>query len=79
MKTSPEAPARDGNLAFYSRRRFLKGALLAAAYATPLIVSYPRTVFASHCAEDQCGGDDHVFTDAMGMTTTWSPGCSKLK
>ena len=71
---------QHGTLALYSRRRFLKKALLAAAYVAPVVLSYPSTVFAAHCAgmswmqrETNCGGANHMY---MGMT--WSPGCSLL-
>jgi len=73
MKEPSEAPTQGGPLALYSRRKFLKRALLMAAYVTPVIVSYPRTVFAAHCNEGQCGGADH---QRAGMV--WSPGCSQL-
>ncbi|MCI0372597.1 MAG: hypothetical protein L0214_14790 [candidate division NC10 bacterium] len=73
MKERSEKPIHDGALALQTRRKFLKRALLTAAYVTPLIVSYPGTVFAAHCNNMTCGGGNHM---AMGMT--WSPGCSLL-
>ena len=73
MKQSREVPPQDSTLALYSRRRFLKRVLVTAAYVTPLIVSYPRTVFANHCTPQSCGGPSHMF---QGMI--WSPGCSQL-
>lgn len=75
MREPFEGATPEAALALYSRRKFLKRALLAAAYVTPVIVSYPRTVFAAHCAKESvCGGADHM--DTMGMV--WSPGCSRL-
>lgn len=74
MREPSKGATADAASALYSRRKFLKRALLAAAYVTPVIVSYPRTVFATHCDQNVCGGmTGHVF---MGMT--WSPGCSQL-
>ena len=75
MKASSEAPRESGALALYSRRKFLKRALLTAAYVTPVLVSYPSTVFATHCGmgmTSTCGGAMH------NMGGQWSPGCSTL-
>jgi hypothetical protein len=77
MVERPEAVTANGTPALYSRRKFLKRALLVAAYAAPVIVSYPRTVFAAHCDEVSCGGDDHTRVTG-GSTMVWSPGCSRL-
>jgi hypothetical protein len=63
----------DDALALYSRRKFLKRALLTMAYVTPVLVSYSSTVFAAHCSMAACGGGSH-----MNMGMVWSPGCSRL-
>lgn len=76
MVERSEAVTANGTPALYSRRKFLKRALLVAAYAAPVIVSYPRTVFAAHCDEMMCGGADHFNDQGGGMF--WSPGCSRL-
>ena len=80
MKEPLGTRAQHGTLALYSRRKFLRKALIAAAYVAPVVLSYPSTVFAAHCAgatmmqqETNCGGANHM---SMGMT--WSPGCSVL-
>ena len=73
MERRSEAPARSGTLGLCSRRRFLKKALIAAAYVTPVVVSYPSTVFATH----QCGMMVMGGTE-MCMGLTYSPGCSLL-
>lgn len=73
MKHASEKHRQDSATVQYSRRRFLKRALLTAAYVAPVVVSYPRSVFANHCTQQTCGGKDHKF---QGMT--WSPGCSVL-
>jgi hypothetical protein len=74
MTVASEAVTTNGAQALYSRRKFLKRALLVAAYVAPVVISYPPTVFAAHCSDMVCGGSDHKD---MGMI--WSPGCSLLK
>ncbi|MGH7362516.1 MAG: hypothetical protein ACREJ7_09350 [Candidatus Methylomirabilales bacterium] len=73
MKEPAETRTQDGTLALQSRRKFLKRALMTAAYVAPVVLSYSSTVFAAHCNESSCGGADHI-KGAM----VWSPGCSKL-
>lgn len=73
MKHESEKDQQDSTAMQISRRRFLKRALLTAAYVAPVVVSYPRSVFANHCTQQTCGGMTHMF---QGMT--WSPGCSVL-
>lgn len=72
MNRRSETRPQDGMPALYSRRRFLKRALIAAAYVTPIVVSYPSTVFATH----QCGMKHNPNEMCMGML--FSPGCSPL-
>lgn len=72
MKGRSETRQQNGTPALYSRRRFLKRALITAAYVTPLVVSYPSTVFATH----QCGMMHNPNEMCMGML--FSPGCSPL-
>jgi len=76
MKEPIETRPQDGTLALYSRRKFLKRALVTAAYVAPVVLSYSSSVFAAHCNESSCGGADHMNTLGGGMT--WSPGCSML-
>lgn len=73
MTHESDTQQQDSAALQVSRRRFLKRALLAAAYVAPVVVSYPRTVFAAHCSNPTCGGADHKHA---GMF--WSPGCSVL-
>lgn len=77
MKEPSETHTQDGTLALHSRRKFLKKALITAAYVAPVVLSYSSSVFAAHCTggnpEATCGGADHI---SGGMV--WSPGCSKL-
>lgn len=74
MKEPSETHTQDGTLALHSRRKFLKRALMTAAYVAPVVLSYSSSVFAAHCVmENQCGGADH-----QNSGTFWSPGCSKL-
>jgi hypothetical protein len=73
MKETNGADHKDGAVALVSRRKFLKKALLTAAYVTPVVISYSSTVFAAHCSGMVCGGASHA---TMGMV--WSPGCSQL-
>jgi len=72
MKGRSETRRQNGALALYSRRRFLKRALITAAYVTPIVVSYPSTVFATH----QCGKQHNPNEMCMGLL--FSPGCSQL-
>jgi hypothetical protein len=75
MKEKGRSDAHRVNctLALHSRRKFLKKALLTAAYVAPAITSYPSTVFATHqCGMPPMGGVEMC----MGMDFT--PGCSPL-
>lgn len=72
MNRRSETRQQNGTLALYSRRRFLKTALITAAYVTPVVVSYPSTVFATH----QCGMKHNP--NEMCMAMLFSPGCSML-
>lgn len=74
MRAPSETPQQGTTPVLVSRRKFLRRALVAAAYVAPVLVSYSSTVFASHCDEMMCGGADHI--DDKGMV--WSPGCSRL-
>lgn len=74
MKEPSETHTQDGALALHSRRKFLKRALMTAAYVAPVVLSYSSSVFAGHCNESSCGGLDHVGSGGK----TWSPGCSRL-
>lgn len=72
MKGRSDTRQQNGTLALYSRRRFLKRALITAAYVTPVVLSYPSTVFATH----QCNKPHNP--NEMCMGTLFSPGCSQL-
>lgn len=78
MKEPSERDTQGGALALQSRRKFLKRALITAAYVAPVVLSYSSAVFAAHCGTDEmaCGGLDHFNTTTM---MTWSPGCSLLE
>lgn len=64
----------DNATALVSRRRFLKKALMATAYATPIVLTYSSAVFASHCSQQTCGGINHMWAGQ-----TWSPGCRRIE
>ena len=72
MNRRSETRQQNGTLALYSRRRFLKRALITAAYAAPIVMSYPSTVFATHAC-----GKKHDPNE-MCMGNLFSPGCSQL-
>ncbi len=74
MKEPNETRTQDATLALHTRRKFLKKALMTAAYVAPVVLSYPSAVFAAHCNEASCGGADHM----SGAAKAWSPGCSRL-
>ncbi|MBI3080479.1 MAG: hypothetical protein HYY89_03770 [candidate division NC10 bacterium] len=73
MKEPSERDTQYGALALHTRRKFLKKALITAAYVAPVVLSYSSAVFAAHCTDNTCGGADH---EKNGMF--WSPGCSML-
>lgn len=76
MEGPTETRARDDMVALQSRRKFLKRALVAAAYLTPVVMSYPSTVF----AHTLCGSmhTAHTSTNFTCTGSTYSPGCSQL-
>ncbi len=72
MKDSSETRAQNG-AALHSRRKFLKRTLITAAYVTPVVLSYPSTVFATH----QCGMPVMMGMEMCGGML-FTPGCSPL-
>ena len=76
MSRSAGTRAGDDLRALRSRRKFLKTALKTAAYATPLLISYPSAVFATHV----CG---MMGMPMMGVVMcmggqVFTPGCAPV-
>ena len=78
MKKALETLRQNGTEGLYSRRKFLKRALMTAAYVAPVVVSYPSTVFAFHpdCPTPMMFGMTMPNEQCMG--TLFGPGCSML-
>jgi hypothetical protein len=78
MKTLADPRAKDSIVAFESRRKFLRRALVMAAYVTPVVLSYPSTVFANHPCPADPGKMSSSGMPEMCAGLSYSPGCSRL-
>jgi hypothetical protein len=74
MNRTRKRPTGTGRTAQKGRHRVLKKALLAAAYATPVVQSYPSTVFATHV----CGKKHRKAGRENCMGQLFTPGCSPV-